>query len=130
MAHLLLVDDERTVHDLVTRVLTSKTEHTVDAVLTGWDALERLEAGTEYALVLVDLHMPDLDGHALVKKMRAAGHDLPILIVSGLPRDEVEAAAEELQAIGWVKKPFDVKRLVHECERALGGGVDPAGEEE
>lgn len=122
MADVLLVDDERTVHDLVTRVLEAKMQRHCDAVLSGWEALERLGAGGSYDLALVDLHMPDLDGAALVKKMRAAGHDLPVVIISGLPQEEVEAAAKTLGAVGWVKKPFDVSRLVQECEKALGTG--------
>ncbi|MHC5020303.1 MAG: response regulator [Planctomycetota bacterium] len=134
MADVLLVDDERTVHDLVTRVLEAKMQRECDAVLSGWEALDRLAAGGRYELALVDLHMPDLDGASLVKKMRAAGHDLPVVIISGLPQEEVEAAARELGAVGWVKKPFDVSRLVHECEKALGISDDgddgvAAGEE-
>jgi len=126
VAHLLLVDDERTVHDLVSRVMESKTTHTVDACLSAWDALEKLAGGTAYDMALVDLHMPDLDGPALVKKMRAAGHDLKVLVVSGLPRDEAEEAAEQLGAVGWVKKPFDVRRLVFETEKALDPNWEPA----
>lgn len=132
MSKVLLVDDERTVHDLVTRVLEAKMARQCDAVLSGWEALELLGNGNDYAFALIDLHMPDLDGAALVKKMRSAGHDLPIVIVSGLPMDEVEEAAEKLGAVGWVKKPFDVSRLVHECDKALGGPglVDEDEEEE
>lgn len=129
MARILLVDDERNVHDLVSRVLEVKSGHTVDAVLSGWDALERLNAGEQYALALVDLHMPDLDGPAFVKQMRAAGHALPIVVISGLPRDEVEEAAVALGARDWVKKPFEMLQLVRVCERALAPRDLPAEEE-
>ena len=119
MARILLVDDERNVHDLVTRVIEGKTDHTVEAVLSAWEALKRL-ASDSYDLLLCDLHMPDCDGRELVRRMRSAGHDLPVVVLSGLPRDEVEVAAESLGAVGWVSKPFEMQRLLQTCRRALG----------
>jgi CheY-like chemotaxis protein len=124
VASILLVDDERNVHDLVSRVLHTKTAHTVDAVLSAGVALTRL-AARPYDLVLVDLHMPDCDGRELVRRMRAAGHAVPIVILSGLPRDEIEEAAAQLDAVDWVAKPFEVQRLLHVCNKALETPEEP-----
>jgi len=118
MASLLLVDDERNVHDLVRRVIEGKTRHQVDAVLTASDALARLRKN-RYDLILLDLHMPDCDGREFVRRMRAAGFTVPVVILSGLPRDEIEAAVTSLEALDWVAKPFEMQRLLQVCERAL-----------
>ena len=69
MARVLLVDDERTVHDLVTRVLAEKGGHEVVTALSAWTALEHLQGG-RFDPGLVDLHMPDCDGREFVRRMR------------------------------------------------------------
>lgn len=118
MARLLLIDDERNVHDLVRRVIERKTAHAVDAVLSAPAALDRLRKQA-YDLILLDLHMPDCDGREFVRRMRAAGIAVPVVILSGLPRDEIEAAVTALDAVDWVAKPFEMQRLLQVCERAL-----------
>jgi CheY-like chemotaxis protein len=74
------------------------------------------------ALVLLDRHLPDGDGLALARDLRAskATADVPILLVSAsvLPVDR--AAAEEAGCAGFIDKPVRVDALLAEVARHLG----------
>ncbi|MCU0723647.1 MAG: response regulator [Planctomycetes bacterium] len=118
MARILLVDDEKSIHAFLKYVLT-KRGHQVDGTLSGVLALERVQE-KEFDLFLIDLDMPEMNGDDLVLHLRARGKSSPVIILSGLPDEEVRLTAERLQAAGHLRKPFKVERLVTEIDRVLG----------
>jgi len=119
MASILLVDDEKSIHAFLKYVLT-KRGHQVDGTLSGELALERVQE-KEFDLFLIDLDMPTMSGDDLVLRLRALGKDASVIILSGLPEEEVKETAERLKAAGHLRKPFKVERLVTEIDRVLGG---------
>jgi DNA-binding response OmpR family regulator len=70
------------------------------------------------AAVLVDVAMPDVDGLALCRRMRASGFRGPILVVSARPGPDLPRLALEAGADGFVRKPFENVELVAQL-RAL-----------
>jgi DNA-binding response OmpR family regulator len=89
--------------------------------------LEALRAVAEQppSAVVLDVAMPDLDGVAVVRRLRADGSDVPVCILSA--RDEVADRVAGLQAGAddYVVKPFAVDELaarLHALLRRLGGG--------
>ena len=119
MARILLVDDEKSIHAFLKYVLT-KRGHQVDGTLSGVLALEKVQE-KEYDLFLIDLDMPEMNGDDLILHFQARGKQSPVIILSGLPEDEVKGASERLKAAGYLRKPFKVERLVTEIDRVLGG---------
>lgn len=117
MAHILLVDDEKTIHTFLKYVLT-KRGHQVDGTLSGVLALEKVD-DRDYDLYLIDLDMPEMSGEDVVHAFRSKGKTSPFIILSGLPEDEVRTSAERLRADGHLRKPFKVERLVTEIDRVL-----------
>ena len=77
---LLLAEDERELSDALTAILTH-AQYTVDAVYNGRDALEYLEVG-EYDGAILDVMMPEMDGFTVLKKLRAQGNAVPVLILT------------------------------------------------
>ena len=69
MAHLLVVDDEPRIARFVSRALESHG-HTVEVARTGEDALVKA-AEHDFALVILDMLLPGLDGHAVLRELLA-----------------------------------------------------------
>ncbi|MDR3401198.1 MAG: response regulator [Chthoniobacter sp.] len=80
-ARLLVVDDEQLLRELYGRVL-SLEGYEVETAEDGIEALEWL-AKERFDLVVVDRHMPRLDGATMVLALRSAGSDLPVIMISG-----------------------------------------------
>ena len=117
MARILVVDDEPSVVMLI-RFLLEKAGHSVAEARNGQEALEALGVAPENAaaslpdLVVLDVMMPILDGHAVAKAMSAhpRASKVPILIVTA--KGDMRPLFEEMpQVAGFFQKPFDPKLL-------------------
>lgn len=100
MAHhpprLLIVDDEATIRSLYTR-LFSKAGYRVEVVPGGREALKALEC-RRFDLVLLDVHMPGIDGLAVLRELRGRSRIPPVLALSGCATFEEGAEADRLGA--------------------------------
>ena len=121
MAHVLIVDDTDIVRkalELAVRKMGHEAESTSDAHL----ALE-LACARPPDLALLDYRMPGMDGVTLFGEMQQAlGQRCPkVLFVSATPPDEVRARAapQQLEAVGYVKKPFHLDDLSRVVKAAL-----------
>lgn len=79
---ILVVDDMDMIRDMLFDVLTDNGYH-VDLAENGEDAFAKYEAAGNVTLVISDMEMPVLDGIGLIKKLRGAGHEVPILVLTG-----------------------------------------------
>ena len=77
---VLIVEDDRKLARLLTRVL-SEQGFTADTCTSGADAVKQAMTGV-YDLVLLDWMLPDLDGLAVCRELRATARDLPILMLT------------------------------------------------
>ena len=77
---LLLAEDEKELSRALVTVL-KYNHYSVDEVYDGMEALEYLENGS-YDGVILDVMMPKLDGISVLKKIRAKGNQVPVLILS------------------------------------------------
>lgn len=117
MKHILTVDDSNSVR-LMVKTLLQQAGFVVHEAADGLAGLE-LARDREVDLALVDLHMPGLDGLALVKALRELPQyrSTPILMMSTEASDEAKQAGRLAGANGWVSKPFDPARLVEVVRR-------------
>jgi CheY-like chemotaxis protein len=111
---VLIVDDEDHVRKMLTKVLAN---YDVIAVGSGAEALDTAME-TKPDLVITDIHMPDMDGYVLLKKLREFHPDLPILALSGFALDE---DIREYGFDGFVSKPMDMKQFKSIVASALVG---------
>ena len=107
---VLLVEDDLDAARGVTLML--KTAGTVvDVADTGEEALE-LARHYDYDIVVLDLMLPDMEGYEVVRRMRAARMETPVLILSGLSRPQAKVKGLALGADDFITKPFDKSELV------------------
>jgi signal transduction histidine kinase/DNA-binding response OmpR family regulator len=88
---ILVVDDNAT-NRRILALQAAKWGMVVEDTETPEEALRMLEAGA-YNLAIVDMHMPDMDGAELARRVRAAGHALPLVLFSSLGRKEAADSA-------------------------------------
>jgi len=107
---VLLVEDDAGIGRVVTRGLAHHGI-AVDWLRGGGDALVRLQA-RPYAAVVLDLMLPDEDGFALCRRLRAAGVELPVCMLTA--RDELDDKLEgfDAGADDYLTKPFAIDELV------------------
>jgi len=128
VAHLLVVDDEPRIVRLVSRVLESQG-HAVETASTGEEALLKA-AALDFDLVILDLLLPGIDGHTVLRELLATNSRVRVLVLSAL--GDLEARAECLQegAVDYVAKPFAVAELLARVDVQLAQApteVPPAG---
>lgn len=107
---ILLVEDDVLIVRSVSLMLRS-IGAVVDQSDTGEEALE-LARHYDYDAVILDLMLPDIEGYDVVRRMRAARIETPVLILSGLSRPQAKVRGFGMGADDFVTKPFDKAELL------------------
>jgi DNA-binding response OmpR family regulator len=122
---LLVVEDEVRIAEILRSAL-SRSGFAVDAVRLCGDARAALEVNP-YDAVILDLGLPDGDGLALLKDMRARGNAVPVLVLTARDAVEHRVAGLDTGADDYLIKPFAmseviarIKALLRRPEGALG----------
>jgi len=102
---ILIVDDEERIRNLLKEFFQAKGYRIFEAE-NGEDALKITQSESPSA-VLLDMHMPGMDGLATLKKLREANAGLGVVMATGDQDDGKVKKALELGAYGYVLKPFD-----------------------
>lgn len=100
-----MVDDEETVRDIVSQVLT-ENGHETTAVASGEEALEVFRMNP-YPLVLTDIRMPGMDGIELLKAIKKIAPDTQVVMITSHSSMETANRAMEAGAYDYLIKPFD-----------------------
>ena len=115
---VLVVDDEATIRDLLSKTL-ALAEYDVDMASDGRAALERLRI-IPYDLLITDLKMPGVDGLTVIREARRLKADLPVIIITGFSNEASAIEAVNLGVSGYLTKPFRVPRVLAAASKALG----------
>jgi len=105
---ILIVEDSRLLASSVKSLLNK--QYTVDVAYTGREGVE-LAIAREYAVVILDLNLPDIHGEDVCKELRARHIDTPILVLSGVRDTMSRVKLLECGADDYVTKPFDGDEL-------------------
>jgi len=115
---VLVVDDEATIRDLLSKTL-ALAEYDVDLAPDGRSALDRLRM-IPYDLLITDLKMPGVDGLTVIREARRLKADLPVIIITGFSNEASAIEAVNLGVSGYLTKPFRVPRVLAAAAKALG----------
>ncbi|MBM2615085.1 response regulator transcription factor [Actinoplanes sp. LDG1-06] len=110
MPHVLVVDDDPTVSDVVRRYL-EQDGCRVRLAPDGLAALSAVEA-EQPDLVVLDLMMPGLDGLEVCRRLRHRRPELPVVMLTALGDEADRVAGLEVGADDYVTKPFSPRELV------------------
>lgn len=115
-AHILVVDDEQAIADLVVNLLVAEG---MDALTcySGQAALDML-ARTPFDLAIVDIMMPGIDGFELCVRMRQM-RDIPVIFLSAKDEEADQVVGFTLGAEDYVTKPFRPRELVARVKARL-----------
>lgn len=107
---ILIAEDERSLARVLTRIF-EKNNYSADAVYNGEDALLYLE-GSNYDVVILDVMMPKIDGITVLKRLRAAGNQIPVLLLTAKSEIDDKVLGLDSGANYYLTKPFDTKELL------------------
>lgn len=107
---VLLAEDEKALSKAVVKIF-EKNNYSVDAVYDGEEAVAFLESGN-YDVAVLDIMMPKLDGMSVLKKIRAAGNQIPVLMLTAKAEIEDRVLGLDCGANDYLPKPFDTRELL------------------
>lgn len=114
---VFIVDDDPAVRDSL-KLLLQAYGHDVRDFESGEDFLRAYDAALAGCLVL-DVHMPPINGVELVERLSASGALPPTVLISGHLTEEIRSRGLAAGAVAVLEKPFDGVALVTLIERAL-----------
>jgi PAS domain S-box-containing protein len=119
---ILLVDDEKVICDLGSRILM-KAGYNVITASNGREALEVYQTtGQEIDLIILDLVMPEMGGRKCLESLLNLNPFVKVIIASGYYADAVSREALVSAAKGFVNKPFDIKQVLEVVREVLDRG--------
>jgi len=107
---VLLVEDDSAMAQSIETMLRSEN-YICDTTDMGEDGLE-IGKLYDYDIIILDLMLPDIDGYEVLRRMRAAKIETPILILSGLSGLDEKIKGLGFGADDYLTKPFDKRELV------------------
>lgn len=107
---ILLAEDERFLARAIVKIF-EKNNYSADVVYNGEDALIYLE-GSNYDVLVLDVMMPKMDGITVLKKIRASGNQIPVLMLTAKAEIDDKVLGLDSGADYYLTKPFDTKELL------------------
>lgn len=107
---ILLAEDERPLARALIKIF-EKSKYSADAVYNGEDAFLYLDSG-HYDVAVLDIMMPKMDGITVLKKLRAKGNPIPVLLLTAKSEIDDKVQGLDSGANYYLTKPFDTKELL------------------
>lgn len=124
---ILVVEDENKTADYVRQGLT-EAGFTVDLARNGLDG-HHMAMNETYDLILLDVMLPDVDGWRIVKSLREAGKQMPLLFLTARGSVDDRVNGLELGADDYLIKPFAFSELLARVRTLLRRGSTPTQSE-
>lgn len=106
---MLVVDDEPAIRALVAKIV-ERAGHPVDTARDGAEAIEKLDAES-YAVAVLDLMMPNIDGYKLIEHIKSHGGVHPAIIVISAGDSAALRRLDASMVHSILRKPFDIDVL-------------------
>jgi DNA-binding response OmpR family regulator len=107
--HILVVDDESDVRELLSKFLTRRG-YEVNTASDGMAAIEAIR-DSRPDIVLLDIRLPKIDGLSVLQRLRDESENVAIITMSGVADEETARRSLELGAADFITKPFNLPYL-------------------
>ena len=117
MFHILVVEDERVIRQMIGEYLRTNGYHVFEAS-NGDEALRMMEA-QHIDLLITDIMMPKINGYTLTKDLRAAGYELPILMITAKETIDDKETGFQSGTDDYMVKPIILRELALRVQALL-----------
>lgn len=117
MKQLLVVDDEKEICEFL-KVFFEEREYNVVTALSGQEALDAINH-VRPQVVLLDIHMPGMDGMTVLKKIKETYPDIKVIMVTALETQEKIEEAMRLGADNYITKPLSLEYLEKDVQEKI-----------
>ncbi len=111
----IIDDDERNLFTLQSLLEVEKIE--VDRFSSGQNLLAAVERGEKWDFILLDLMMPEMDGHEVYEKLKRLKVETPVFLVTAATEPTQRRKAEEAGFAAFIPKPIDLQLLINELDK-------------
>ena len=115
-ARILIADDEEGIRESLSLILGDAYD--LDYAVNGEETLAKLQQG-RYALMLLDIKMPKLDGLEVLKRLHQQGNGTPVLMLTAYQSVELAQEAVRLGAKDYLPKPFERDQILGAVQNAI-----------
>lgn len=119
--HILIMEDDLTVAKGLKMILDEEG-YNVELQDTGYGAIDAL-AQNDYDLLMADLHLPDIDGMQVVKKVKETKPETEVIVITGYATSSLAVESMKLGAHDFVAKPFTEEQIKLTIENALDQNI-------
>lgn len=115
---IAVVDDEEAVRAAVANLLSS-----LGLEVAAFGSAEEFLASpvtTTAACLITDIQMPGMSGLDLQRHLAASGNRIPIILMTGFPKEQARQQASADGAVGYLAKPFESRQLIELIDGVLG----------
>lgn len=122
---VLIIEDDADISNLMKVLLAQKAEHyRATIAASAAEAAAVLKQHSSFALIVLDLVLPDGDGRALLRDIRATlPASVPVFVLSGIDREAIRDECLALGAQRYFNKPFNPEAIVNAIVAELGGAA-------
>lgn len=117
-ARILVVDDDRSMLEMIGTALTSREHYDVTTVPDSEQALEYL-AESSYDAVISDINLPGMDGLNLLSRINLIDAKLPVILITGFADVKTMQTAIKLGVYDFLRKPFSLSELQVSVRQAI-----------
>lgn len=117
MSRMLIADDQDGIRTMLAQVFTNMgvDVDTAQDGIKAWEFLER----EQYDLVLLDMNMPRMFGHEVLRRMREQELDTPVMIMTAFGEETVIDEVRRLGITAQFEKPFDIYGMIEKVKEVL-----------
>ena len=115
---IAVVDDDEAVRSAIDNLVRSLGLRAV--VFASAEAFLASGSSGTAACLITDVQMPGMSGVELQNHLAVKGSQMPVILITAFPREEVRAQVEARGAAGYLSKPFEPQVLVECLDKALG----------
>ena len=118
MTTVLVIDDDEDIQVLVNAAL--KTKFTLFKAMTGEEALDAFQNQGPFDLILLDVNLPDMDGHDILQEIRHEDVDTPVVLLTAEHASATIGPLLRLGVSNYIHKPFNPRELLGRITSIIG----------